>query len=101
MTELAHPDRLAKLDALRASGIDPYPARGVEGEPIAALRAEAGTPETPGPRCGTTVTVTGRLLALRDFGKLIFAPLQDRTGAIQVAFQRERLGPWWERRKLL
>src|SRR5688572_7206147 len=101
MTELVQPDRLAKLEALRSAGIDPYPARGVEGEPIAPLRAAAGTAESPGPRCGASVTVAGRLLSLRDFGKLIFAPVQDRTGAIQVAFQRERLSAWWEQRKLL
>ncbi len=101
MTEIAHPDRIAKLARLREAGLDPYPARGVAAEPIAALLAGAGTPSEPGPRLGETVTVAGRLVGLRDFGKLIFAPVQDRGGRIQVGLERDRLGEWWERRKLL
>jgi lysyl-tRNA synthetase class 2 len=101
MTELAHPDRLAKLAALRAAGRDPYPARGAEAEPIAALLAGAGTKEAPGSRAGTAATIAGRLLSLRDFGKLLFAPLLDRTGRIQVGLQKERLEAWWPERKLL
>ena len=101
MSELAHPDRLSKLEALRAAGRDPYPARGVEAEPIADLQAAGGTPEDPGPRLGEVVTVAGRLLSLRDFGKLIFAPVQDRTGRIQVGLQKKELAEWWPERKHL
>ncbi len=93
MTELAHPDRLAKLTAIRDAGLDPYPARGVDSEPIADLR--------DGARIGARVKVAGRLLQLRDFGKLVFAPLLDRTGSIQVAFQKERLADSWARVQLL
>ncbi len=93
MTELVHPDRLAKLTAIRDAGLEPYPARGVDGEPIADLRNSA--------RIGTRVTVAGRLLQLRDFGKLVFAPLLDRTGSIQIGFQKERLADSWSRIKLL
>jgi lysyl-tRNA synthetase class 2 len=99
MSDLAHPDRLAKIESLRAAGHDPYPARGVEAEPIGALLAAAGTPEAPGPRVGERVTVAGRLLSLRDFGKLIFAPVLDRTGRIQVGLQKNKLGEWWPERK--
>ena len=101
MTELVHPDRLAKLRAIREAGEDPFPARGVEAEPVAELHAAGGTVEEPGPRIGEQVTVTGRLLGLRDFGKLIFAPLVDRTGRIQVGLQKNRLGDWWPQRKHL
>jgi lysyl-tRNA synthetase class 2 len=101
MTELAHPDRLRKLAEMRAAGVDPFPARGVEHEPLAALVAAGGTSERPGPRCGERVCVAGRLLALRDFGKLVFAPLVDRTGRLQVGFQKARLERWWERRHWL
>jgi len=100
MTDLAHPDRLQKVHRLRAEGIDPYPPRGVAAEPVRDLIAGAGTPAEPGPRLGQSVTVAGRLLGLRDFGKLIFAPLIDRSGRIQVGLQRERLARWWPRRKV-
>ncbi|MDP6955244.1 MAG: amino acid--tRNA ligase-related protein, partial [Planctomycetota bacterium] len=101
MTDLAHPDRLAKVAAIRADGRDPYPARGVKGEPVAELRAAAGSAAEPGARVGSTVTATGRLLGLRDFGKLIFAPLADRSGRLQVGLQKNRLPDWWPRRKEL
>lgn len=101
MTELAHPDRLAKVEALRQAGQDPYPARGVQATPVADLQAGAGTPDAPGPLIGETVTVAGRLLGLRDFGKLIFAPVKDRTGRLQVGLKKDRLADWWPTRKLL
>ncbi len=107
-TELVHPDRLQKLAALREAGFDPFPARGVENEPIASLIAAGGTPAEPGPRVGTRACIAGRLLALRDFGKLMFAPVLDRSGRLQVGFQKARLetshGPGallWEQRKWL
>ncbi|MFT7486171.1 MAG: lysyl-tRNA synthetase class 2 [Candidatus Paceibacteria bacterium] len=101
MTELAHPDRLAKIAKIREAGQDPYPARGVQAEAIEKLIAAAGTPEEPGTRIGERVTVAGRLLSLRDFGKLIFAPLIDRTGRMQVGLQKNRLSEWWPERKWL
>ncbi|MEC7232412.1 MAG: OB-fold nucleic acid binding domain-containing protein, partial [Planctomycetota bacterium] len=101
MTDLAHPDRLRKLEAMRAEGVDPYPPRGVASQPIETVLAGAGTPEDPGPGIGQTVTIAGRLLGLRDFGKLIFAPVLDRTGRLQIGLQKTRLGDWWPRRKWL
>ncbi len=101
MTELAHPDRLAKIEAMRAEGLDPYPARGVAAEAIADLIAALGTPEAPGPRAGTTATIAGRLLSQRDFGKLVFAPVLDRSGRLQIGLERDRLGDWWPKRKWL
>ncbi len=100
MSDLAHPDRLEKLARLRAAGIDPYPARGVEHEPIGSVLAGLGTPEEPGPRLGQRASLAGRLLSLRDFGKLIFAPLQDRSGRLQVGLRRDSLEAWWPQRKL-
>lgn len=101
MTELAHPDRVAKLQELRAQGLDPYPARGVEARPIAEALAGLGSAAAPGPHSGASVTLAGRMLNLRDFGKLIFFPLLDRSGRIQVGLQRDKLQEWWPRRKLL
>ena len=101
MTDLIHPDRLAKIERMRAEGRDPFPARGVTATPIAELLAGAGTAEEPGALIGTEVTVAGRVAGLRDFGKLIFAPVLDRTGRIQVGLQKNRLAEWWPERKLL
>ncbi len=101
MTDLAQPDRVAKLEQLRAQGIDPFPPRGVQAVPIADVLSGLGTAEQPGPLSGKTVTLAGRMLQLRDFGKLIFLPLIDRTGRLQVGLQRAKLESWWPQRKLL
>jgi len=101
MTELAHPDRVAKVDAMRAAGLDPFPARGVVATPIAEVHAGGGTAEEPGPLIGERITIAGRLMGLRDFGKLIFAPVLDRSGRLQVGLQKKALGEWWPRRKHL
>jgi lysyl-tRNA synthetase class 2 len=102
MTELTHADRIAKLEAMREQGRDPYPARGLaDATPLAELHAGAGTPDEPGPLLGQRVTATGRLLGLRDFGKLVFAPLRDRTGRLQLGLKRNDLEDWWPERKWL
>ena len=54
----------------------------------------AGTAEKPGAWIGERVTIAGRMLNVRDFGKLMFAPVIDRSGRIQVGFQRDKLGDW-------
>jgi lysyl-tRNA synthetase, class II len=101
MTDLIHPDRLAKLETLAEAGISPFPARGVEALSIAEVFEGAGSQEEPGPLFGEEVTVAGRLLGLRDFGKLIFAPLLDRSGRMQLGLQKNRLKEWWPSRKTL
>ncbi len=101
MTDLAHPDRLRKLADMRAAGVDPFPPRGVDALPIAQVIAGGGSIDAPGPLAAKRVQIAGRMLALRDFGKLAFAPLIDRTGKIQIGFAKERLPDWWERRKWL
>jgi len=101
MTDLAHPDRLAKIERMRAEGLDPYPPRGVSAEPVARIREGLGTTEEPGPLVGERATVAGRMLAQRDFGKLIFFPLLDRSGRLQIGMQKSRLTEWWPQRKLL
>ncbi len=100
MTELAHPDRLAKLERIKEAGLAAYPSRGVEGTPVAELEAGAGTAEEHGPIIGEIVTVSGRMRDLRDFGKLIFTWLHDRSGKIQIGLQKNRLAEWWPNRKL-
>jgi lysyl-tRNA synthetase class 2 len=101
MSDLAHPDRLAKVAALREAGSDPYPARGVAATPIAELLAGLGSADAPGPAAGTRATGAGRLLGLRDFGKLVVAPLVDRSGRVQLGLKRDALEAWWPQRKLL
>jgi lysyl-tRNA synthetase class 2 len=84
-------DRRAKLDALVEAGIDPFPV-GVP-RPTATAAGLAAEHADLGPEAatGVTVTVGGRLVGLRSFGKLRFAVLRDATGDIQLFVQKDAL----------
>ena len=83
--------RLAKLDALRDAGTDPYPVRFDPDTTAGALRATYGDLE-PGTDTGTVVHLAGRILLLRRQGKLSFATVQDRDGTIQLFVNQREIG---------
>ncbi|MBL7495475.1 bifunctional lysylphosphatidylglycerol synthetase/lysine--tRNA ligase LysX [Frankia sp. CNm7] len=84
--------RHAKLDRLRAAGMDPYPAAVARDSEIADLRSRFGD-LAPDTRTDRRVSVTGRVHALRDHGGLIFAVLREGDASIQVMVDRSRLDP--------
>jgi lysyl-tRNA synthetase class 2 len=78
--------RRERLAALRGAGVDPYPARVGPREPIAAIHERFGErdaeyldahPEQLG--------VAGRVMAVRSFGKLVFATLLEDGTRIQIS----------------
>ncbi|MGW7684012.1 bifunctional lysylphosphatidylglycerol synthetase/lysine--tRNA ligase LysX [Kribbella sp. NPDC054772] len=75
--------RRAKLDRIRASGVDPYPVTYPRTHTLAQVRAEAGD-LPPGTSTGRRVAVTGRILLKRDHGRLGFAKLRDGSGDLQL-----------------
>ncbi|MFO1051571.1 MAG: lysine--tRNA ligase [Planctomycetota bacterium] len=95
MTDQISEDRLPKLEKLRELGIPTYPPRVPRPEPIGPLLARFAA------RQGQAVVVGGRLTQIRDFGKLRFSHLVDRSGGIQVGFERDRLPEFWPNRKLI
>ncbi len=83
--------RLAKVEALRASGIEPYPVRFDRTHTAAEILAhwshiESGTETTD------EVRVAGRILLLRRQGKLTFATLRDGSGEVQLFVSRAEMG---------
>jgi lysyl-tRNA synthetase class 2 len=88
--DLAGP-RLAKVDALRAAGVDPYPGSFAASDSVAEVVARHRDlgPES---ETGETVTVAGRLVGRRDIGKLVFAVLRDGSGEIQLFADAAVLG---------
>ena len=93
MTDGIAGDRYEKLKALREAGTDVFPARVPKGVPVASVL------DAFDERVGETVTVAGRLSQVRDFGKLRFSHLSDRSGSIQIGFQRDDLAEFWPNRK--
>jgi lysyl-tRNA synthetase class 2 len=82
--------RLAKLQSLRAQGIDPYPygfARSREAADIE--RIYAGLPA--GGETGDCARVAGRIRAIRNSG--MFVDLHDASGKIQIFCHRDNLAP--------
>jgi lysyl-tRNA synthetase, class II len=58
----------------------------------ATVRDEAARLE-PGEEAGDTRRVAGRVMARRDYGKLVFLDLVDRSGRIQLLCAADRAGP--------
>lgn len=74
-------DRLQKLEAVEAAGINPYPHK-FDLTHTAKMIAEEGM----------TVRIAGRLVLKREMGKASFAHLQDSTGRIQIYCREDILG---------
>jgi lysyl-tRNA synthetase, class II len=94
LTELQQ-QRAAKLERLRAAGIEPYPPRAERTHTIAAILDDFdGRVER-----GEQVTAVGRLVgARRVMGKLAFAHIADESGHIQLWLSKGDLGDeWFER----
>ena len=83
--------RLAKVERMRAAGIDPYPVGYPRTHTIAEVRSEFG--ELPADAAtGKIAGVAGRVMLSRNGGKLCFATLRDGTGEIQAMISLDRVG---------
>ena len=83
--------RRAKVERLRARGIDPYPVSYPRTHTLAQVRDEAGT-LAPDTWTGTRVAVAGRVLLKREMGGLGFATLRDGSGDLQVMVSADVVG---------
>ena len=83
--------RLQKLDAMRDSGANPYPYRFDRSLTLHDLRARFGDLE-PGTETSTEVAVAGRVMLLREQGKLVFATMRDRDGEVQLFVSKAVVG---------
>jgi lysyl-tRNA synthetase class 2 len=77
--------RLAKAERWRARGVDPYPPR------FQRTHLATDVPELI-ERGETSVTVAGRISAVRTMGKLAFVDLKDGSGRIQVMIRSDQVG---------
>jgi lysyl-tRNA synthetase class 2 len=82
--------RIEKMQALRARGIDPYPARWKRTHTVAEARTlfESGAQDRP----SEPVRVAGRIMARRGLGKAAFLDIKDGSGRIQVHCRSDALG---------
>ena len=81
-------ERKKKLDELRKLKIDPYPNK-YDVENYSLDLKEKYSKLKNDQRTKDKVKVAGRLMTVRDLGKLIFCTLQDVKGRIQLILQKE------------
>jgi len=94
MLEKIRNDRLEKIRKLREMGIDPYPTTSGRTHKSAEIMDNFEKMQ------GKEVTVAGRVMFWRDFGKLTFAKLRDGSGQIQLLLKKQNLGKDWAQLKL-
>ncbi len=82
---------MAKVERLRAAGVQPWPVGYPRTDTIAQVRQRYGglAPDTA---TGERVGVTGRVMLYRTGGKLCFATIRDGSGDIQVMVSADRTG---------
>ncbi len=84
--------RRAKRDRMLAAGTDPYPVGVARTDTLAAVRERHGDLET-GAETDDVVGVAGRVVFVRNTGKLCFATLQEGDGTrLQAMLSLDRVG---------
>ena len=71
-------ERLRKLAELRQKGVNPYPADAHRTHLAADVKNNFDTLDSQ------TVSVVGRIMAIRKFGKIAFIVIRDQSGEVQL-----------------
>lgn len=83
--------RMDKFEAWKAAGGEAYPYRFDRTDTARELHDEYPGIE-PGTETGRRAAVAGRVMNIREFGKLSFAVLQDVSGEIQLFVSKSAIG---------
>jgi lysyl-tRNA synthetase class 2 len=81
-------ERLAKLDRLKAAGIDPYPSNPLRTHTIEDFLQKH--PELE--KAESEVTLAGRITSIREHGSLLFVDIFDGTAKTQAYVEKEGIG---------
>jgi lysyl-tRNA synthetase class 2 len=71
-------ERLRKVEDLKKLGVNPYPAEAHRTHALQKVHDDFSALE------GQEVTVTGRIVSIRKFGKIAFVVIKDETGQLQL-----------------
>ena len=84
--------RLSKISAMREAGVNPYAYSYQNTDTAAALQEEyKSLADGAESEDGRQISIAGRILTRRVFGKLAFFTLQDQTGSIQLYLDKKAL----------
>jgi lysyl-tRNA synthetase class 2 len=81
-------ERLRKISELRKQEINPYPYKYAVSAHAAELQEKYKKIKNE-EKTKDSVKIAGRLMAVRDFGKIAFGVLQDGSGKIQITLQEK------------
>jgi lysyl-tRNA synthetase class 2 len=89
-------DRLEKLNQIKKLGINPYPGKAFERTHTAnQIHADFAKLE------GKKVAIAGRLMSIREHGKLTFGDLEDFSGKVQLWLSEDALGKSYDLLRLI
>jgi len=80
-------ERLRKLEELKQLGVNPYPAGSKRTHTLAEVAAQFDMLQ------GKDVRVTGRIQAIRKFGKIAFVVMRDASGTLQLFLGADKVAP--------
>lgn len=86
MIDTIREGRIQKAEKFREKGINPYPSKSNRDTLANDILSSYEKYE------GKEVTVSGRIMFFRDFGKIAFAKITDQSGTIQLYLKKELLG---------
>jgi lysyl-tRNA synthetase class 2 len=82
ITKSEYEVRLEKLDKIKSAGINPYPAKFDKKNSVAEIKSA---------KDGAKLKTAGRIMLMRDMGKLCFCHLQDFSGRAQIALKEDEI----------
>ncbi|PIV99495.1 MAG: lysine--tRNA ligase, partial [Deltaproteobacteria bacterium CG17_big_fil_post_rev_8_21_14_2_50_51_6] len=82
-------ERLNKAEKLRSMGMNPYPAGFKYDLTIAEALEKFSGKDDEGLSAEGPLSIAGRLVTLRSFGKAAFAHIRDRSGRIQIYVKKD------------
>jgi len=80
-------ERLRKLDELKKLGLNAFPAKAERSHNLDDITSKFDSLE------GQEVSVVGRILNIRKFGKIAFIVLKDQTGQLQLFLAEQNVAP--------
>ena len=83
-------ERYKKLDSLKQAGIDPYPHK-YDVKNFSAELYDKHSGLKNGEKTRSKVKLAGRVMSIRDLGKISFGVLRDGSGKIQFILQKNEI----------
>ena len=85
--------RREKIEALAASGVEPYPNDAKVTHLSRELHDAYGQMDNEAlEKVTERFAIAGRIMAIRNFGKAAFIAVQDRKGRIQAFIRKDKVG---------